>query len=165
MTSCFFLDGRPADLHASAGADPFILVLSLKIAEIQYLHELLGDPPVLLLDDVSSELDREKNAALFAFLRESPSQGVHHHHRSGPYPHRQQPRSQGLQRPRWRYPSQPGSDVGRIIARRLAHVLGSALITMSEVPSPSESYTGENIQVLKGWTPFASARHVHRRHR
>ena len=50
------------------------MVLSLKIAEIQHLHALLGDPPVLLLDDVSSELDREKNAALFAFLRESPSQ-------------------------------------------------------------------------------------------
>lgn len=69
----FFLDGRPADLHASQGQTR-ALVLSLKIAEIQYLHELLGDPPVLLLDDVSSELDREKNAALFAFLRESPSQ-------------------------------------------------------------------------------------------
>jgi DNA replication and repair protein RecF len=69
----FFLDGRPADLHASQGQTR-ALVLSLKIAEIQYLHELLGDPPVLLLDDVSSELDREKNAALFAFLRDSPSQ-------------------------------------------------------------------------------------------
>ncbi len=69
----FFLDGRPADLHASQGQTR-ALVLSLKIAEIQHLHALLGDPPVLLLDDVSSELDREKNAALFAFLRTSPSQ-------------------------------------------------------------------------------------------
>lgn len=69
----FFLDGRPAELHASQGQTR-ALVLSLKIAEIQHLHALLGDPPVLLLDDVSSELDRDKNAALFAFLRESPSQ-------------------------------------------------------------------------------------------
>lgn len=69
----FFLDGRPAELHASQGQTR-ALVLSLKIAEIQHLHALLGDPPVLLLDDVSSELDREKNGALFAFLRESPSQ-------------------------------------------------------------------------------------------
>ncbi len=69
----FFLDGRPADLHASQGQTR-ALVLSLKIAEIQHLHALLGDPPVLLLDDVSSELDRDKNAALFAFLRESVSQ-------------------------------------------------------------------------------------------
>ena len=67
------LDGRPAELHASQGQTR-ALVLSLKIAEIQHLQALLGDPPVLLLDDVSSELDSEKNAALFAFLRESPSQ-------------------------------------------------------------------------------------------
>jgi DNA replication and repair protein RecF len=67
------LDGRAAEQHASQGQTR-ALVLALKIAEIQHLDHILGDPPVLLLDDVSSELDGEKNAALFDFLRGSPSQ-------------------------------------------------------------------------------------------
>lgn len=67
------LDGRAAEQHASQGQTR-ALVLALKIAEIEHLGRLLGDPPVLLLDDVSSELDAEKNAALFSFLRGSPSQ-------------------------------------------------------------------------------------------
>lgn len=67
------LDGRAAEQHASQGQTR-ALVLALKIAEIEHLGRLLGDPPVLLLDDVSSELDAEKNASLFSFLRASPSQ-------------------------------------------------------------------------------------------
>ena len=67
------LDGRAAELHASQGQTR-ALVLALKIAEIQHLESLIGDPPVLLLDDVSSELDAGKNAALFAFLRAAKSQ-------------------------------------------------------------------------------------------
>lgn len=62
------LSHRPAEEHASQG-QMRALILALKIAEIQHLGGLLGDHPVLLLDDVSSELDAEKNAALFAFLR------------------------------------------------------------------------------------------------
>ena len=68
-----YLDGRAAEQHASQGQTR-ALVLALKIAEIEHLGRLLGDPPVLLLDDVSSELDAEKNASLFSFLRASPSQ-------------------------------------------------------------------------------------------
>ncbi len=67
------LDDRAAEQHASQGQIR-ALVLALKIAEIQHLSQLLDDPPVLLLDDVSSELDAEKNAALFNFLRGSKSQ-------------------------------------------------------------------------------------------
>ena len=67
------LDGRAADLHASQG-QLRALVLSLKIAEIQHLYRLLQDPPVLLLDDVSSELDPQRNAYLFEFLRTMPCQ-------------------------------------------------------------------------------------------
>lgn len=67
------LDGRPADQHASQGQLRAI-VLSLKIAEIQHLGRHLGDPPVLLLDDVSSELDPQRNAHLFGFLRGMPCQ-------------------------------------------------------------------------------------------
>jgi recombinational DNA repair ATPase RecF len=38
------------------------------------LSATLGSPPVLLLDDVSSELDPTRNAQLFQFLTEVPSQ-------------------------------------------------------------------------------------------
>ena len=41
----------------------------MKIAEITYLEERYHFAPVLLLDDVSSELDRERNRLLFEFLR------------------------------------------------------------------------------------------------
>ncbi|HRI52312.1 MAG TPA: DNA replication/repair protein RecF [Pseudomonadota bacterium] len=67
------LAGRAADLHASQG-QLRALVLSLKIAEIQHLYRILQDPPVLLLDDVSSELDPQRNAYLFEFLRTMPCQ-------------------------------------------------------------------------------------------
>lgn len=67
------LAGRAAEQHASQGQTR-ALVLALKIAEIKHLARLLGDPPVLLLDDVSSELDAEKNGALFAFLQKSQNQ-------------------------------------------------------------------------------------------
>jgi DNA replication and repair protein RecF len=67
------LDGREAALHASQG-QVRALVLALKITEIQHLFCLHGDPPVLLLDDVSSELDAQRNGYLFDFLRAMPSQ-------------------------------------------------------------------------------------------
>jgi DNA replication and repair protein RecF len=61
--------GRPARLYASQG-QLRALVLSLKVAEIEHLEATLGDAPILLLDDVSSELDPARNSYLFAFLRE-----------------------------------------------------------------------------------------------
>jgi DNA replication and repair protein RecF len=62
------LEDRAASAYASQGQLRAI-VLAMKIAEIGYLTEKLGDPPVLLLDDVSSELDPTRNAQLFAFLK------------------------------------------------------------------------------------------------
>ncbi len=62
------IDGHEAGSYASQGQLRAI-VLSLKIAEIELLTELLGDAPVLLLDDVSSELDPTRNAQLFEFLK------------------------------------------------------------------------------------------------
>ena len=44
------------------------VVLALKIAEITLVEQLVGVPPVLLLDDVSSELDANRNARLMAWL-------------------------------------------------------------------------------------------------
>ena len=65
----FFLAGRPARLYASQGQLRAI-VLALKVAEIGHLGAVLGEPPVLLLDDVSSELDPARNRFLFEFLAE-----------------------------------------------------------------------------------------------
>ncbi len=61
------LDGRPARLHASQGQHR-ALVLALKIAEIIVLRDRFGVEPILLLDDISSELDAKRNQQLFAFL-------------------------------------------------------------------------------------------------
>lgn len=58
---------RPARAYASQGQQR-AMVLALKIAEIELLAERHGIVPVLLLDDVSSELDPERNRRLFDFL-------------------------------------------------------------------------------------------------
>ncbi len=50
------------------------LVLALKIAEIEAISEARGVRPMLLLDDVSSELDVERTAALFKYLGTMPGQ-------------------------------------------------------------------------------------------
>ncbi|HZH04215.1 MAG TPA: DNA replication and repair protein RecF, partial [Myxococcaceae bacterium] len=48
--------------------------LGWKIAEIQNLQTTLGFLPLLLLDDVSSELDPERNAYLMSYLARSGAQ-------------------------------------------------------------------------------------------
>lgn len=62
------VDGRAARTYASQGQQR-ALVLALKIAELENLEAALGRPPLLLLDDVSSELDRDRNARLMRYLR------------------------------------------------------------------------------------------------
>lgn len=41
-------------------------VLALKLAELEYMRDMTGDYPVLLLDDVLSELDERRRAALLS---------------------------------------------------------------------------------------------------
>ena len=53
--------------HASQGQQRAI-VLGLKIAELDVMHHRTGRVPILLLDDVSSELDRSRNRRLFELL-------------------------------------------------------------------------------------------------
>lgn len=67
------LGERGARSYASQGQQR-ALVLALKIAEIENLRERTGRPPLLLLDDVSSELDPEKNAYLLRYLAALPGQ-------------------------------------------------------------------------------------------
>ena len=69
------LDGRPARLYGSQG-QLRALVLALKMAEIQHLESAIGEPPVLMLDDVSSELDPQRNRYLFDFIRRMTCQCV-----------------------------------------------------------------------------------------
>jgi DNA replication and repair protein RecF len=67
------LSGKPVRQHASQG-EQRSFVLALKMAEIELLHREHGDPPVLLLDDMASELDRERNGNLMHFLEEKGMQ-------------------------------------------------------------------------------------------
>lgn len=41
-------------------------VLALKLAELEYMRDMTGDYPILLLDDVLSELDERRRAALLS---------------------------------------------------------------------------------------------------
>ncbi len=53
--------------HASQGQHR-AMVLALTVAELDVMTARLGRVPLLLLDDVSSELDRSRNRRLFALL-------------------------------------------------------------------------------------------------
>jgi DNA replication and repair protein RecF len=59
------LDGKEARSYASQGQQR-TAVVSLKLAEANLIHDRTGERPVLLLDDVLSELDGERRAALLA---------------------------------------------------------------------------------------------------
>lgn len=67
------LDGRPARSHASQGQQRLV-TLALKLAELSCIREVTGVEPMLLLDDVSSELDPHRTDAVFRLLSESRSQ-------------------------------------------------------------------------------------------
>ena len=69
----FELDGREAGSFASQGQLRAML-LAWKTAELALLARTHGDAPILLLDDVSSELDPSRNAYLFEHLAEQASQ-------------------------------------------------------------------------------------------
>ena len=61
------LGDRPAREHASQG-QLRSLVLALKLAELGNVAERRGDAPVLLLDDVPSELDPKRRRFLFEMI-------------------------------------------------------------------------------------------------
>jgi DNA replication and repair protein RecF len=67
------LGERAARAFASQGQTR-ALVLAFKIAEIENLVHCNGFMPMLLLDDVSSELDPERNAFLMQYLHETQAQ-------------------------------------------------------------------------------------------
>jgi DNA replication and repair protein RecF len=64
----FMLNGKPVKQYGSQG-EQRSFVLALKMAEIEYLQKKFVSAPVLLLDDISSELDRKRNGNLMEFLK------------------------------------------------------------------------------------------------
>jgi len=69
----FLVNDRDATVFGSRGQQRTI-VLSLKLAEVQLMHDQTGEMPVLLLDDVISELDQHR--AQFLLRRLSRAQQV-----------------------------------------------------------------------------------------
>lgn len=61
------LDGLPSRTHASQG-EQRSLALALRLSAHRVVTEATGSPPILLLDDVFSELDPERSAALLEHL-------------------------------------------------------------------------------------------------
>jgi DNA replication and repair protein RecF len=66
----FAIDGRDARSFASQGQQRTI-ALAWKLAEVGVITEIGGQPPVLLLDDVMSELDEARRHALAKFVGEA----------------------------------------------------------------------------------------------
>jgi DNA replication and repair protein RecF len=69
------LDGRSAGDFASQG-QARALVLAFKLAELQAARQSTGTAPLLLLDDVSSELDPRRTELLFSALARDAGQCV-----------------------------------------------------------------------------------------
>ena len=63
----FLLDDMPARTHASQGEQRSI-VLALRLAGHRLVADRTGSEPVVLLDDVFSELDADRCAALIGLL-------------------------------------------------------------------------------------------------
>jgi DNA replication and repair protein RecF len=61
------INGLPARTHASQG-EQRTLALALRLAAYRHLSSVLGDAPVLLLDDVFSELDEGRSRKLLSYL-------------------------------------------------------------------------------------------------
>ncbi len=64
----FLLDGKNAKIYASQGQQRTI-ILALKLSELIFMKELTGISPVLLLDDILSELDKERQEKLFYYIK------------------------------------------------------------------------------------------------
>lgn len=61
------INGRPAKVFGSQGQQRTV-VLALKLAELDYVREMAGESPILLLDDVLAELDVRRQNALLASI-------------------------------------------------------------------------------------------------
>jgi DNA replication and repair protein RecF len=64
------IDGQSARSHASQGQQKSTS-LALKLAELELVHRRIGEYPVLMLDEVLSELDQNRSKELFRSIPES----------------------------------------------------------------------------------------------
>ena len=64
----FTIDGRDARVYGSQGQQRSI-VLAWKMAEVRLSQEVVGEQPLLLLDDVMSELDEGRRDAMTRFVQ------------------------------------------------------------------------------------------------
>src|SRR5262249_52344335 len=64
----FFINGNEARIYGSQGQQRTV-VLALKLAEFQLIEDYVGEPPVMLLDDVMSDLDDVRRKRLLAWVR------------------------------------------------------------------------------------------------
>lgn len=69
------LNGKSARLYASQGQQRS-LVLSLKLAELELIRQVKKEYPLLLLDDVLSELDYFRRDYLMKFMESAPMQSL-----------------------------------------------------------------------------------------
>ncbi|WP_319419339.1 DNA replication/repair protein RecF [Pleurocapsa sp. FMAR1] len=63
----FIINQTPARYYGSQGQQR-TLVLALKLAELKLIEEVIGEPPLLLLDDVLAELDPNRQKQLLAAI-------------------------------------------------------------------------------------------------
>lgn len=62
-----YIDGKEASIYSSQG-EQRSLVLSIKLALVEYIEHISKEFPILLLDDVLSELDESRQNNLLSFL-------------------------------------------------------------------------------------------------
>jgi DNA replication and repair protein RecF len=81
----FFVNGKDVQTFGSQGQQR-TTALSLKLAEIELIHSEIGEYPILLLDDVLSELDDFRQSHLLntiqgkvqTFVTTTSVEGIHH---------------------------------------------------------------------------------------
>lgn len=69
----FTIDGKPVRQYASQGQQRSF-ILAFKIAQIIELEQRTGITPVLLLDDLTSELDQQRQKFFFNFIQKRSGQ-------------------------------------------------------------------------------------------
>ena len=71
----FLMNGNDISSYGSQGQQR-TAILSVKLAELEFVKKETGEYPLLLLDDVGSELDKERRDALFSYLIEKEIQTI-----------------------------------------------------------------------------------------
>ncbi len=63
----FMINKKDARIFASQGQQRSVIT-ALKLAEFEFMRGVLNEPPLLLLDDIFSELDKQRQEKLLKFL-------------------------------------------------------------------------------------------------